>query len=116
MKEQLAKIGIDKKIFSNLMLLLEKDGITQRELGRLLEFPEYFTSRTVDVLVDKGFVERRADPNSRRTTLVYLTDKGRETAKQLPPIIGAVNADYLAPLNIEERKQMISLLQKVAEF
>lgn len=116
MKVQLAEIGIDRKIFSNLMLLLEKDGISQRELGRLLEFPEYFTSRTVDRLVEKGYAQRRPDPNSRRKILVFLTDKGREKAKELPSIIEAVNTDYLAPLNVDERKQMIQLLHKIALF
>lgn len=116
MKDELAKLGIDRKVFSNLMMLSEKDGITQRELGRLLEFPEYFTSRTVDVLVEKGFAERRPDPESRRNILVYLTDAGREIAKNLPPIIGSVNESYLEGLTCNEREQLITLLQKVAKI
>ncbi len=116
MKLRLAEIGIDVKVFSNLMLLSEKDGITQRELGRLLEFPEYFTSRTVDVLVEKGFAERRPDPDSRRSILVYLTPKGRKKAKELPGIISQVNLSYLKPLELEERTQLIKLLHKVADI
>lgn len=116
MKDRLAEIGIDKKLFANLMLLAENDGITQREIGRTLEFPEYFTSRTVDVLVKQELAERRTDPASRRTVLVYLTDLGREKAKQLPSIVAAVNAEYLAPLSVEERKLMIKLMHKVAKF
>lgn len=114
MKDQLAEIDVDVKVFSNLMLLNEKDGITQRELARLLEFPDYFTSRTVDMLVKHGFAERKPDPNSRRTVLVFLTDKGREKARELPKIISAVNGDYLQPLDADERKQLIKLLHKVA--
>lgn len=114
MKDRMSKIDVELKVFANLMLLTEKDGITQRELTRLLEFPEYFTSRTVDLLVKKGFAERRPDPESRRTILVFLTAKGRQKAKELPPIISAVNNSFLEPLDAEERKQLISLLHKVA--
>lgn len=114
MKNSLNDIGVDVKVFSNLMMLSEKDGITQRELGRLLEFPEYFTSRTVDLLVKLGFAERRTDPSSRRTILVYLTEKGRQKAAELPPIIKQVNMDYLEPLSESERKQIIKLLIKVS--
>lgn len=116
MKQRLSDIGIDVKIFSNLMLLSEKDGINQRELGRLLEFPEYFTSRTVDVLVEKGFAERRADPNSRRSILVYLTPKGRKKAMELPTIISEVNARYMKSLTAEKQSLLIQLLHNVADI
>lgn len=116
MKQRLSEIGVDVKVFSNLMLLNEKDGITQRELGRLLEFPEYFTSRTVDVLVEQGFAERRPDPSSRRSVLIYLTSKGRKKAKELPAVVSEVNKKYLKTLSAEERNILIGLLHEVAEL
>lgn len=116
MKQRLAEIGIDTKIFANLMLLSEGDGITQRELGRMLEFPEYYTSRTVDILVAKGLAERRPDPDSRRSVLIFLTSKGREKTKALPSIISAVNSEYLGPLNAKDRQQLVKLLQRVARI
>ena len=115
MKQRLAEIDVDIKIFANLMLLNEKDGITQRELGRgMLEFPEYFTSRTVDALVDRGFAVRKPDPKSRRSILVCLTPKGRKKAGELPAIIAAVNQKYMTPLETKERETLIKLLHKVA--
>ncbi len=116
MKQRLGEIGIDIKIFANLMTLSRRDGITQRELGRSLEFPEYYTSRAVDTLVEQGFAERRPDPKSRRSVLIFLTKKGREKARKLPPIIAAVNEIYLKPLDPAERNQLIALLQRVARI
>ncbi|MEM8611021.1 MAG: MarR family transcriptional regulator [Cyanobacteria bacterium P01_H01_bin.105] len=116
MKQKLAEIDIDLKIFANLRMLSDKDGINQRELGRLMEFPEYHTSRNVDALVKAGFVERRPDPNSRRSVLIFLTSKGREKAKQLPKLISEVNNDFLEVLADEERQQLIHLLKKVAKI
>lgn len=115
MKQELAEVNVDVKIFANLMLLSQEDGINQRQLGDKLDFPEYFTSRNVDSLVKEGFAERRQDPNSRRTFLIYLTDKGREKAKLLPAIVKKVNDQYLKDLSAKERKQLISLLQKTVE-
>lgn len=115
MKQRLSEIGVDLKAFANLMLLSQKDGITQRELGRLLEFPEYFTSRAVDVLVEQGFAERRPDPSSRRSVLIYLTPKGKKKAQELPAIVDEVNAKYLKPLDAKDRKVLISLLQRLIE-
>ncbi|SIO15950.1 transcriptional regulator, MarR family [Parasphingorhabdus marina DSM 22363] len=113
MKEELAKIDVDVKLFANLMVLSDRDGITQKELGHLLEFPDYFTSRNVDALIDAGLAERRPDPNSRRSVLVFLTDKGRKKATELPRVIQKVNSQFLEPLKSSEKKAIIQLLHKV---
>ena len=114
MKAELKAVGVDVKIFANLMMLGQQDGINQRQIGKQLNFPEYFTSRNVDALVDAGYAVRRADPNSRRSFLVYLTDAGRAKAEQLPMIVKRVNDDVLSGLTAAERKRVIALLQKVA--
>lgn len=112
MRERLKEVDIDVKIFANLMLLYEADGVNQRQLGKKLDFPEYYTSRNVDALVKAGFAERRPDPNSRRSFLIYLTDKGRKKAAQLPKIIAETNELHLKRLTLKERKDVVALLQK----
>ena len=116
MKKQLVEHNIDIKIFANLMMLAEEDGINQRQLGKKLGYPEYFTSRNIDALVESGFAERQPDPQSRRSFLIFLTTKGREKAAELPAIIQACNDIFLAPLSKTERVAIIALLQKVAEI
>ncbi|MCR9237056.1 MAG: MarR family transcriptional regulator [Alphaproteobacteria bacterium] len=112
MRERLKEVDIDVKIFANLMLLYEADGVNQRQLGKKLDFPEYYTSRNVDALVKAGFAERRPDPNSRRSFLIYLTEKGRKKAAQLPKIIAETNELHLKRLTLKERKDVVALLQK----
>ena len=112
MKERLKGHGVDLKIFANLMFLSAKDGVTQREIGNSLNFPDYYTSRNVDALIKEGFAERRPDPNSRRTTLIFLTAKGRKKAAELPDVIRASNEKTLAALSAGERTQVVRLLQK----
>lgn len=116
MKAELKAVGVDIRIFANLMALGQEDGINQREIGARLNFPEYFTSRNVDALVEAGYAERRPDPESRRTYLVFLTEAGREKAKQLPEIVYRVNSEVLKDLPEAERKTMIGMLQTVAGY
>lgn len=115
MKLKLVPVGIDIKLFANMITLYRRDGVNQRELGKRLDFPEYYTSRNVDLLVKAGWVERRPDPDSRRSILIFLTKKGRETASQLPRLINEVNEDYLSSFTKEERKLLFELLQKAAK-
>ena len=114
LKAELSEVGIDVKIFANLMLLWEEDGISQRALAQKLNNPEYFTSRNIDALVAAGFAVRESDPTSRRTYLIHLTDAGRAKAKLLPKIIKRVNDEALADLDAAEKAQLVPLLQKVA--
>lgn len=116
MKVELKTIGVDIKIFANLMMLGQRDGINQREIGQRLNFPEYFTSRNVDALVEAGYAERRPDPDSRRSFLVFLTPDGKAKAEELPAIVKRVNDDVLGHLTKTERKQVMGLLQKVARL
>jgi len=113
MRDRLKEHDVDLKIFANLMFLSEKDGITQREIGNELNFPEYYTSRNVDALIKSGFAERRPDPSSRRSMLIFLTPKGRAKAAELPGVIRASNEASLAGLDPEERQQVVALLKKV---
>lgn len=114
MRERLREIDVDVKIFANLMFLSQEDGINQRQLGAKLDFPEYYTSRNVDALVAAGYAERRPDPHSRRSFLIFLTNAGRAKAALLPKIIQEVNAQYLHDLSDDERATVIALLQRTA--
>ena len=51
-----------------LMYLLTEDGCSQRTLDRLAE---------------KGLLERRINPQSRRECQIFLTEEGRETAAEV---------------------------------
>lgn len=113
MKKELAEIDLDLKLFANLMVLAEQDGINQSEIGKRLNFPEYYTSRAVDALVQAGYVERQPDPHSRRTNRIFLTEEGRTKANLLPAIVQRVNDKFLANLDDEERETVMGLLRKM---
>jgi len=39
----------------------------------------------IDRLVEEGLVDRRVDPESRRNTLITLTERGREVVERVVP-------------------------------
>ncbi|MFS1492642.1 MarR family winged helix-turn-helix transcriptional regulator, partial [Vibrio splendidus] len=66
-----------------------------------------------DKLEKLELVERRADPNSRRSFRIYLTEKGKALEEQLVPIPARLNKELKNELDAEEQQQMIKLLQKM---
>jgi len=97
------------------MLLLEEEGLTQKELGTRTEVPGYATTRALDSLEQQGLIQRRPHPTSRRANLIYLTEKGQELRNKLPLMIKEVNDDFLAVCDQGERKILQGALAKILE-
>lgn len=116
MADELQSIGLNLGLFTTLMMLSEKEGINQTQLGNAVGVPGYATTRTLDTLEERELVKRCPDPNSRRAYLIYLTDKGRALTKKLPPLVQRVNLHFLTMLEEEERHQLIETLKKVLHF
>ena len=112
MNAELEPLDLDIRYFANLISLLIEDDLSQAELGQRVGEAQYRTSRIIDGLEERGLVERRKDPNSRRAHRIALTTKGREVARQLPPIIRRVNRTVLKRLNKSEQQQLTNLLAK----
>ncbi len=115
LERRLAKSGLSVKTFGIVMLLLEEEGLTQKELGTRTEVPGYSTTRVLDSLEKQGLIQRRPHPTSRRANLIYLTEKGQELRGQLPMMIQGVNDDFLAACNQDERKMLQGALAKILE-
>lgn len=58
-------------------------GITVTELLDILKITKQSLSRVLGVLVERGYIAQRHDPQDRRRKLLTLTDKGRELEQDL---------------------------------
>jgi DNA-binding MarR family transcriptional regulator len=67
----------------------------------------------VDALEEDDLVERRPDPNDRRSTLVHLTDRGRERLQEMVEARRTAAGELLSALTDEEQLQMRTLLAKL---
>lgn len=66
-----------------LKFLYEKEPRSQKELASLTGLDVTTMSRTLDRLAEAGQIERKINPECRRSSLIVLTQKGRETAEQV---------------------------------
>ncbi len=110
---ELKKHGLTIALWPPLMCLWEEEGINQSEIAKKSKVENSTTTRTLDKLAALGLIERRDDPHSRRSFLIYLTDKGRDLKEVLLPIPAALNQEMISTLDEDEQKQIIRLLQKL---
>ncbi|WP_135444807.1 MarR family winged helix-turn-helix transcriptional regulator [Vibrio tasmaniensis] len=110
---ELKEHGLTIALWPTLMCLWEEEGITQRDIAAKSKVENSTTTRTLDKLEKLELVERRADPNSRRSFRIYLTEKGKALEEQLISIPTRLNKELMNELDAKEQQQMIKLLQKM---
>ncbi|KAB0286607.1 MarR family transcriptional regulator [Vibrio fortis] len=111
--KELKKHGLTIALWPTLMCLWEEEGVTQKDISIKSKVENSTTTRTLDKLEKLELVERRVDPNSRRSFRIYLTEQGKELKDKLLPIPMGINRRYLNLLEDDEQQQMIKLLQKM---
>ncbi|NOI90121.1 MarR family transcriptional regulator [Vibrio splendidus] len=110
---ELKKHGLTIALWPTMMCLWEEEGLTQRDIAAKSKVENSTTTRTLDKLEKLELVERRADPNSRRSFRIYLTEKGKALEEELIPVPVRVNKALMSELDAEEQQQIITLLKKM---
>lgn len=72
--------------WSVLKSLEEEDRLTIKELSKRVGKDQAYVTRISDLLERKGYLVRQPNPEDKRSSLVCLTEAGREITNQLIPI------------------------------
>lgn len=99
--------------FAVLAALEEYGPLSQADLGRRLGLDRNDISGIVTRLASGGYVDRRADPASRRRNVVTLTVSGKQYLDEIQRHADAAQDELLAGLEPAERRQLNELLAKL---
>ena len=105
--------GLTQTQFAALAKLYEFGPCSQNHLGRLIYLDAATIKGVVDRLHLRGFVRALNDPNDRRRRAVVLTERGRHMTEAALRVAADVTETTLAPLTMEERRQITKLLRKL---
>ncbi len=114
MNERLKSLDLSINQFTIIMILLEKDGLTQVEIGHEVMLPAYHTSRNLDKLKALGYVKRKRHESSRRSNRILLTEAGRNLAPALNEASKSVNNLLLSPLEESQKSEFLRTLNMLA--
>lgn len=87
--------------------------LTPTRLSRSLMLSPAAMTHRLDRLDDAGWVERRLDPENRRSILVSLTDAGRELVDRAVADHVAHEQRILGPLDADDRAVLDALLRRL---
>ena len=107
--------GITLAQCHTLIEIENKGKISVTELAKHLSLDKSTVSRTVDGLVNAGFVDRNIPSDNRRMALVSLTGSGKKTCEVINTTSDKSIQDNLSVLSVNEQKVFLSLFEKVTK-
>ena len=100
---------LDMEQVSVLRLLYSSPGLSQKEIGALLQRDKGSVNRTISVFSRKGIVKVVTDKQDKRKTRIELTTEGKALARQTGGVL-AKYEKYLASLLSEGEYKVFNLL------
>jgi len=113
--ERIAGLGLTPAHAGIFRILSASPGMTQKELAAALGTRPNRIVGLVDELQDKGLIERQVQAQDRRRHALQITEAGRKMNEALGIAARSHQAALLEALSEDERTQLASLLQRVAD-
>ena len=101
--------------FAVLAALEEHGATSQADLGRQLGLDRNTINAIATRLDERGQIARSTDASDRRRNTVTITEVGRQYLDALQTATDAVQAELVAPLDPEERRELHRLLGKIID-
>lgn len=112
-ERELAPLGLTEAQWMPLFKLHLAMASTSSELARECRIDTGATTRMIDRLEEKGFIQRARSAEDRRVVKLELTPEGRATADHIPAALCKVQNQLLAGFSREEFDTLKSLLRRM---
>lgn len=113
--QRLRNYDITPEQWSVLYRIFEQEGSIQKDLAVRSGKDKPTTTRILDTLEAKGLIEKRADSQDRRSTLIFMSDKGTRLIKETVSIEQQVIQDATAAISAAEHELLIELLLRIGD-
>lgn len=77
--------GITPEQYLILLLIIENEGVYQRQICEITLKDRANIARIVEILLQKGLIEKKSDSNGRRIYKIIATQKGKDLIKVIEP-------------------------------
>ncbi|MDR6756970.1 MarR family transcriptional regulator for hemolysin [Mycoplana sp. BE70] len=114
-EKRLEEAGLTDATWKPLVhLAAAGDGITQKDLASLVGVDGSTLVRLLDILSEKGLIERRTGRADRRAKQLFLTSAGRAAVADIRSQLEGAEAELLKEIGDEEIATVLDVLTRIA--
>ncbi|WP_110929653.1 MarR family winged helix-turn-helix transcriptional regulator [Bacillus massiliglaciei] len=114
-KAKLAPLNIAPEQNLILLLLWDKDGLSQNEIAKKLEKDKTNITRMLSNLEKKGFIKRRCNEIDGLSFNIFLTEEGKKMGEHIHPITEEFNRIVCSGISEQEMDTVKEVLKKMRE-
>ncbi|MBE3116015.1 MarR family transcriptional regulator [Candidatus Bathyarchaeota archaeon] len=96
-----------------LGFLDDEDRITSSELGKRTELDSATLTGILDRLEAAGFIERKGNPDDRRSISIHLTRQGKLMSREATRVITEANLEFLEVLTDAQKNDLHGIIKKL---
>ena len=97
-------------------LYREKGEITFNELSKKIDVSTARTTKLLQKLVAKGYINKRQDENDKRKIIISLTDRGNEIDKSIEKNFYETISDVIDYIGVEDINKFIEIATKISNY
>lgn len=110
----LAGIGLTDATWIPLIHLEEfGDGVSQKVLAERVGLDGSSLVRLLDLLTERGYIERRVDERDRRARHIFLTDAGRAILADIRCVLRSIETELLADIDDGEIDAALDMFRRI---
>jgi MarR family transcriptional regulator, transcriptional regulator for hemolysin len=108
-------LGLTQAQWRAIAQLARDEGIKQATLAERLEVAPITLARLVDRLESSGWVKRRADPEDRRLSRLFLTPKVQPILDEMRTHAAQAFETALSGVGIEDKRALVRALERMKQ-
>ncbi len=108
--------GLEAAQYRVLGVLMKSGSNPISEIGRTLYISKPYMTVLIDSLMEKGWIERRNDPEDRRVILISITPGGKKHLRQAFEVYKTDVKKLLAGLGSEDIEKLCSSLENLQQI
>lgn len=111
--QRIKKFDISPEQWSLIFRVVEKKGLTQKELSESTYKDQANITRSIDRLEEKDFLKRVPSEVDRRIIHLYPTEKAYKIVEAITPISTFFNQELTDGFTLDEQEILLNLLKRV---
>lgn len=112
-REELQKIGLSQGLLYFILYVGNHPDCSFTELSGALHADAGHTTRSVEKLVQAGFMERRRLEGNKRMAALKLTEEGQAAYDKAHALFGEWDEEIFTGFKAEEKEQLLNLLEQI---
>ncbi len=115
MDEVLKPYDLSSGSYPFLLALWEDEGINLEKISRKVNVDKAMSTRTIQKLIDLGYLKKYSDLQDLRAYRLFLTDKAKEIIPSIKNEIALWIDNITTDLSRKEKKSLEFMLEKILE-